>query len=154
MLTISRYRGRTPIALCCALLFLTACGGSKRPAIEDLGGHENLSLFTLNSVRGARDGDRLATQAMFSDSSSILTMEMHFLIGSPTVLQSGEWKWARNNRLSSGAVAARSVTFLGGQSGPPSIGGSFDLLGPGGAARYRVNIPVTELKPMRGRVPE
>ena len=49
------------------------------------------------------------------------------------------------------AAAARSVTFLGGQSGPPSIGGIFDLVGPSGAALYRVNIPVTELKPIRGR---
>jgi hypothetical protein len=138
------------LALCGALL-LAACGGSKRPAIEDLGGGENLSLFSLNALRGARDGDRLNTEAMFSDSSSMLTMEMRFLIGSPTVLQSGEWKWARNNRLASGAVAARSVTFLGGQSGPPSIGGTFDLLGPDGAARYRVNIPVTELTSIRGR---
>ena len=108
--------------------------------------HENLSLFTLHSLRGTRDGDRLRTQAMFSDSSSILTVEMHFAIGSPTTLESGGWNWARNNQMLSGSVAARSVTFLGGQDGPPSIGGTFDLLGSDGAAHYRVTIPVTELK--------
>jgi hypothetical protein len=139
------------VALCCAALLTAACSGTKRPAIEDLSGHENLSLYTLGVLRGARDGDRLTTQAMLSDSSSILTMDMRFTIGSPTALQSGEWKWARNNGMAGGAIAARSVTFLGGQSGPPSIGGIFDLVGPSGAALYRVNIPVTELKPIRGR---
>ena len=130
--------------LCCAVLF-AACGGAKRPAVEDLIARENLSLFKLHSLRGTRDGDRLQAQAVFSDSSSILTMEMHFAIGSPTTLESGTWRWSRNNQMMSGGIAARSVTFLGGQDGPPSIGGTYDLRGSDGAARYRVTIPVTAL---------
>jgi hypothetical protein len=43
-------------------------------------------------------------------------------------------------------LAARSVTFLGGQDGPPSVGGSFDLLDAARMPVYRVNLPVTELK--------
>jgi hypothetical protein len=132
--------------LLCYALLLAGCGGSKRPAVQDLSGRENLSLFTLQSMRGARDGDRLRTLATFSDSSSILTVEMQFAIGSPTKLEAGAWRWSRNNQLRQGTVAARSVTFLGGQDGPPSIGGAFDLAGPEGAALYRIAIPVTELK--------
>jgi len=132
--------------LCCALaLVLTGCGGSKRPAVQDLSGRENLSLFTLQAMRGTRDGDRLQTLATFSDSSSILTVEMRFAIGSPTKLESGTWCWSRNNQLQTGTIVARSVTFLGGQDGPPSIGGTYDLLGPDNAL-YRITIPVTELK--------
>jgi hypothetical protein len=131
--------------LCCGLL-LTACGGEKRPAIVDLSGHENLAPFTLGSLRGMRDGDRLEAQAMFTGRASTLVMDMRFEIGSPTTLKSGSWRWARNNVLTTGAIAARSVTFLGGQSGPPSIGGTFDLLGFGNVPRYRVTIPVAELK--------
>ena len=93
-----------------------------------------------------RDGDRLQTVATFSDSSSILTVEMRFAIGSPTKLESGAWRWSRNNQLREGTVAARSVTFLGGQDGPPSIGGTFDLLSLDGAALFRITIPLTELK--------
>ena len=137
------------LALCGVLLLLAACGGEKRPGIVDLSGRENLSLYTLGSLRGVRDGDRLEARAMFSDSSSSLVMEMKFAIGSPTTLESGSWRWARNNGLMSGAVSARSVTFLGGQSGPPSIGGTFELLGSDGVARYRVTIPVAELKAAR-----
>jgi hypothetical protein len=115
-------------------------------AVQDLSSHEYLSSFTLHSLAGTRDGDRLHAQAIFSDSSSILTVELHFAIGSPTTLESGVWRWSRSGQLLSGAVASRSVTFLGGQDGPPSIGGTFDLLGSDGVARYRVNIPVTQLK--------
>jgi hypothetical protein len=90
---------------------------------------------------------------MFTDSSSILTIEMRFRIGSPTTLSAGTWQWTRNNRRTEGTLASRSVTFLGGQDGPPSIGGTFDLTGPDGSARYRVTIPVTRLRPpgARGR---
>jgi hypothetical protein len=105
-----------------------------------------LSSFTLHSLAGTRDGDRLHAQALFSDSSSILTVEMHFAVGSPTTLESGGWRWSRGGQLQSGSVSSRAVTFLGGQDGPPSIGGTFDLLGPDGVTRYRVNIPVTQLK--------
>jgi hypothetical protein len=129
-----------------SLLLLAACAGPKRPAVQDLAGREDLSLFTLQSIAGTRDGDRLQARAVFSDSSSILSVEMHFAIGSPTTLESGAWQWSHNGQLLRGSVAARSITFLGGQDGPPSIGGAFELLGADGAARYRVNIPVTQLK--------
>ena len=100
----------------------------------------------MHSIAGTRDGDRLQTQAIFSDSSSILTVELRFAVGSPTTLESGTWKWPRRGQLLSGKVSSRSVTFLGGQDGPPSIGGTFDLLGPDGGARFRVIVPLTQLK--------
>ncbi|HEV2687561.1 MAG TPA: hypothetical protein VGV35_03375 [Bryobacteraceae bacterium] len=135
-----------PIRLCCTALLLAGCGGAKHQVLEDLSHREQLPQFMLQSIRGTRDGDRLQTQAMISDSSSILTVEMQFAIGSPTTLESGAWRWNRNSQLLTGTVAARSVTFLGGQDGPPSIGGTFDLLGTDQTPLYRVNIPTTELK--------
>ncbi len=115
--------------------------------LEDTTHAEDLSIFRLQSVRGTRDGDRLAVQTLISDSSSILTLEMHFAVGSPTRLESGTWHWSRGGHESGGTVSARSVTFLGGQDGPPSIGGSFDLIpDPSRPAVYRVNLPLTELR--------
>jgi hypothetical protein len=134
------------IALVSVFVLMTACEGSKTPAVQDLVNGENLGLFKLGSLRGTRDGDHFQAQAMFTDSSTMLTLDMRFAVGSPTTLESGSWKWTRNNRLMTGTVAARSVTFLGGQDGPPSIGGAFDLLGPDGVAKYRVTIPLSELK--------
>jgi hypothetical protein len=124
------------------LLLTTSCSGTKHAAVEDLSGGRDLSHFGLTAVRGTRDGDRLNAQAVFGDGSSPLTLDLHFAIGSPTTLESGRWRWAD----ASGLVTARSVTFLGGQSGVPSIGGRFDLLSLEGVARFRVTIPVTELR--------
>ena len=127
------------------ILLLAGCA-KPHPPIEDLTGRENLSAFTLAQVRGTRDGDRLDAQARFEDGSSTLTVTMQFAIGAPTRLKSGQWQWMRDNHLATGTVEERSVMFLGGQSGPPSIGGRFDLLDPSGAPHYRITIPTTELQ--------
>ena len=120
---------RSGVLILCVLL--AGCAHSERRPLQDLSGHEDLSRFTIQSVHGVRDGDHLDAQVLISDSSSILTLDLHFAIGSPTTLESGTWRWSRPGRLLNGTVSARSVTFLGGQDGPPSIGGTFDLKAPG-----------------------
>jgi hypothetical protein len=132
---------RGVLILCAAL---ASCAPSERRPLQDLSGHQDFYHFTLQSVHGVRDGDRMAVQVLISDSSSFLTLDLHFAIGSPTTLQSGDWRWSRPGRLLNGTISARSVTFLGGQDGPPSIGGTFDLAGASGAL-YRVTIPLTVL---------
>jgi hypothetical protein len=116
--------------------------------VEDVAGDQDLSIFKLQSVHGMRDGDHLSMEAAISDSSSMLTVSMRFAIGSPTKLESGNWYWTHPGatHTDGGEIKERSVTFLGGQDGPPSLGGSFDLLTPEGTPKYRVNLPVTELK--------
>ncbi len=133
---------RRGVPILCVLL--AGCAHSQHTPLQDLSGHEDLSRFTIQTVRGVRDGDRLAAQVLISDSSSILTLDLHFAIGSPTTLQSGTWRWSRPGGLLNGTVSARSVTFLGGQDGPPSIGGTFDLTGADGSM-YRVTLPLTVL---------
>jgi hypothetical protein len=132
---------RCVLILC---VMLAGCARSERRPLQDLSGHEDLSRFTIQSVHGVRDGDRLTAQVLISDSSSILTLDLHFAIGSPTTLQSGSWVWSRPGHLLKGTASARSVTFLGGQDGPPSIGGTFDLATLEGAI-YQVNLPLTVL---------
>ena len=129
-------------ALLLCLVIASCTPADKRP-LRDLAGKEDLSRFTIQSVHGVRDGDHLAAQAVISDSSSILSLDLHFAVGSPTTLESGMWRWSRPGGLIEGTVSARSVTFLGGQDGPPSIGGTFDLAGAGSA--YRVTLPLTVL---------
>jgi hypothetical protein len=131
-----------PKLLLLALLTVVSCDRAQQPALQDLSGREDLSHYAVTELRGTRSSDTLAARATLSDGASALTINLQFAIGAPTKLQSGTWNW----KQASGAVSERAATFLGGQNGPPSIGGSFDLLGPDGAPRYRVKIPVTELK--------
>ena len=134
------------VSLGFAFVLIAACSKPLKPPVEDLTGHDNLASYLLQQVRGTRDGDRLDAEATFGHGSSTLTVKMRFDIGSPTKLHSGRWQWTRDGRLIAGAVAERSVMFLGGQDGPPSIGGSYDLLDSSEAPRYRITIPTTELE--------
>lgn len=130
----------------CVIVFMAACARPPQPPVEDLSGRENLSSYTIRQVRGTRAGDRLDAEVTFGDGSSTLILDLRFAIGAPTKLESGRWQWMRDGRLMSGTVTERSVMFLGGQDGPPSIGGRFDLRDAAGTAAYRITIPTTELK--------
>jgi hypothetical protein len=138
--------GLGPVILVLILCIAGCARPPARPPVEDLSGHDNLTAYRLAQVRGTRDGDRLKAEATFADGASALVVAMQFAIGSPTTLSAGTWQWTRDGSVAQGTVAARSVMFLGGQDGPPSIGGRFDLLDANGAAKYRVTIPTTELK--------
>lgn len=126
------------------MLLCAGCAKAPKP-VQDLSGRENLSDYSLTLVRGLRDGDLLTAHVGYSNGRSSLLVDLRFTIGSPTALRSGSWKFAREGHLSTtGSVAARSIMFLGGQNGPPSIGGTYDLLDSKGTAAYRIFIPTTE----------
>lgn len=125
-------------------LLISGCARANRAPLQDPSGHEDLSRFTIQSVTGVRDGDRLNAQVIISDSSSILTLDFHFFIGPQTTQRLSSWRWSRPDGLKSGMIAARSITFLGGQDDGPSIGGTFTLL-EGSNETYRVNLPLTVL---------
>ena len=134
---------RAPAWLVLSALLLTGCRGRDAQPVQKLGGGQDVSRFTLTSVRGTRDGDRLDVRAVFGDGGSAsIGVDMHFIVGVPTHLESGTWSGLDG----AGGIREQSVTFLGGQSGPPSIGGRFVLIGPDSSARYRVTIPLQELK--------
>jgi hypothetical protein len=132
--------------LCIPIVFglavLTSCASQPAKPLEDLGGGRDVSRFALTSLKGTRDGDRLDVRAAFGDGSGELMVDLHFTVTPPTRLDRGTWRGLGRE----GSVKERSVTFLGGQSGPPSIGGRFDLVGSDGGPLYRVSIPLQVLK--------
>jgi len=126
---------------------LSGCGAPRQPAVEDLNHREDFSGARMMTLRGARDGEILDAEAMFSGRSLLLTLKMRFAIGAPTTLMSGTWvRTLADGKMETGSISARSVSFTGGQSGPPSVGGSFDLLDTAGAHKYRVVLPLLELR--------
>ena len=125
-----------------SIFLLQSCARNAGTPVEDLSGKQDLSHFALQSLKGTRDGDRLDAVALYADGTRTLSIELHFAINPQARLQSGTWTGLE----SSGTVEERSTTFLGGQSGPPSLGGRFDLLGSDHRGRYRVAIPLQPLK--------
>lgn len=110
--------------------------------MERLLGTHDVSVFALRSLEGTRDGERLEVQASYGDGFQSLTVRLHIVVTPPARLVSGTW----NLLMTAGEVRQKSLTFLGGQSGPPSIGGRFDLLGSDNRPVYRVTIPLQGLK--------
>jgi hypothetical protein len=125
-----------------SLVILTGCGSRSSKPVEALVGTRDVSTIALTSLYGSRDGERLAVRASYGDGSANLQVDLQFNVTPPARLTSGTWAGLGGK----GVVRERSVTFLGGQSGAPSVGGRFDLIGPDGQALYRITIPLQELK--------
>ncbi len=130
-------------------LLLTACGGSQSLRLERIPDGTELPSHQLRSLTGYRDGDVLRTKMILVADSSMLTMDLRFRIGVPTRLEEGGYAWQQADTVLRGPVRQISATFLGGQSGRPSIGGTFELLSPEGVRLYAVRIPVREVAPSR-----
>src|SRR6266540_928938 len=126
---------RSAVAGICAML-MAGCASRPTSAVEDLSGARDVSKFVLRSLKGTRDGERLVAQAIYGDGSRSLTVLMNFKVTPPARLESGTWTGLSGE----GSVRERSLTFLGGQSGPPSIGGNFELSDQNHRAVYRIHI--------------
>ncbi len=138
-MTIYRIGFLTSLLLC-----WTNCGpGELR--IETLPGETVVTGYRVESVSGVSDGDRMGARIILVSGSDKLEMQMHFRIGVPTRLESGQYRWSRSGQISEGNVSERSVTFLGGQSDRPNLGGVFELRSAAGSPQYKVRLPVSEV---------
>ena len=135
-------RRSSALVVALSVLLLQSCAQKRDTPVEDLSAAQDLSKFTLQSLKGTRDGDRVDAVALYGDGARTLSVQLHFTVNPQARLQSGTW----TGLDSSGSVEERSTTFLGGQSGPPSLGGRYDLTGPDNRALYRVTIPLQTLK--------
>lgn len=133
---------KSPASAALSVVLLIACGSRQMKPVEDLSGTRDAADFALTSLKGTRNGERVAVQAVYRAGSRSLTVDLLFRLTPQAKLERGTWAGLAGE----GSVQERSVTFLGGQSGPPSIGGRFDLIGSGDKAIYRVTIPLQPLK--------
>ncbi len=132
--------------ICTWLFLLPHCRNIEDATIENLREESTLTDYQMISLTGRRDGDRLPVRLVFEASSSHLRMDLLFRIGVPTRLESGQYHWQRQDEVLEGRVRASSVTFLGGQSDNPNLGGVFQLLSAGGDPIYKVTLPTSEVK--------
>jgi hypothetical protein len=129
-----------------AFLLLSSCRNIEEATIENLQEKSTLTDYQMISLEGRRDGDRLPVRLVFEAPSSNLRLDLLFRIGVPTRLESGQYQWERQDEVLEGPVRASSVTFLGGQSDNPNLGGVFQLLSASGEPIYQVRLPTSEVK--------
>ena len=133
--------------IACSLLFLLNCQNPQEFAIQDLTKQATLSNFRMISLTGTRDGDRMPVQIVIQSPSAELHLDLLFRIGVPTHLELGRYTWKSQAEYLEGRVRERSVTFLGGQSDNPNLGGVFELLSGKGNPLYKVTLPTSEVVP-------
>jgi len=135
-----------------AILAFLACQDAKLTIKRTRDGQE-LSSYHLRSMTGTRDGDKLLSEMVIADNSGTLTMRMRFLIGVPIRLETGDYVWQRTGAPQiQGTIRAQAVTFQGGQDGPPSLGGSFQLIADD-LPLYDVRVPSTRLDTGKNSAP-
>jgi hypothetical protein len=135
-----------------ATLALLACQNAKLTLRRTRDGQE-LSSYRLRSVTGTRDGDKLFSEVVVADNSGTLTMRMKFQIGVPIRLETGDYVWQRTGAPQiQGSVRAETVIFQGGQDGPPSLGGSFQLIA-NDLPLYDVRVPSTPMDTGKNSAP-
>ena len=137
---------RLSLLVCSAVFLLSYCRNIEEATIENLQEKSTLTDYQMISLEGRRDGDRLPVRLVFEAPSSKLRMDLLFRIGVPTRLESGQYQWERQDEVLEGRVRASSVTFLGGQSDNPNLGGVFQLLSATGEPIYQVRLPTSEVK--------
>ncbi len=129
-----------------AFFLLSSCRNFEEATIENLQEKSTLTDYQMISLAGRRDGDRLPVRLVFEAPSSNLRLDLLFRIGVPTRLESGQYHWEGQDEVRGGRVRASSVTFLGGQSDNPNLGGVFQLLSASGDPIYQVTLPTSEVK--------
>jgi hypothetical protein len=99
----------------------------------------------LAGFYGVRDGANVNAEAYFVNGSDSVVMSIDIFLRPPAEFRSGTYKATIGGSISSGSVECPSLTFQGGQTALPNVGGTFLLNGPNGRPLYRVRIPATLL---------
>lgn len=135
--------------LCLGTILLVAGCGPDQVKVVRLNDHREFPGYRLQRLVGLRDGDQFRATAILTDGKETLSMDMLFKIGVPTRLMQGSFDWLGPDDGSAGQIGAKSVSFFGGQSDLPSLGGDFGLLH-NRQTQFSVHIPVTPVKPPYG----
>ncbi len=136
----------TLLSLWVGLLLCSQCNQNQIPLAEDLSTGVQTEFHNLELI-GRRDGDRMPTQIRMRTGASQLTLTLELQIGVPTTLLNGHFQWVSSEQTLQGNVRARSLTFLGGQSDLPNLGGVFELLRADGSASFKVIVPTSQVEP-------
>ena len=129
---------------------MTLLGGSctpGSPSLERFEGSEWIEVgpVVVESMSGQRDGADVRATGVFTHGEDRMTLSLEFVLGPPARFVRGRHSSRIAGQFVDGPVSSESVTFLGGQSDAPSIGGVFLFENPRDGSRYRLRFRPTLL---------
>ncbi len=133
----------------CALgwaLLASGCAPTS-PGLERYEGSEWVEVgpVVVESMSGQRDGADVRANGVFTHGEDRMTLSLEFVLGPPARFVRGTHNSRIAGQVVESPVSSESVTFLGGQSDAPSIGGVFLFENPADGSRYRLRFPPTLL---------
>ena len=127
---------------------MTSGCADKEARVERIDGSQAIPLsLKLKSIPGTRDGEFITAAPFFTDSTDSLRMYLQVRLGPPITFVSGSYRAEFGGHTSEGPVISDSLSFLGGQTSLPSVGGVFRLQDSNGHTVYRVALPATQTTP-------
>jgi len=137
--------------LCVSLLplFLSGCATDEY-RFEQIDGAQAVAIpLKFEGLRGSRDGANVKFEGRFVNAEDVATMNVVLFLRPPAEFRSGTYEASIGGKMSSGVVECPSLTFQGGQTALPTVGGVFVLKDAQGRPLYRVRIPPTTLMSRR-----
>ena len=127
------------------LTLLAAGCAPGSPSLERFEGSEWIEVgpVVVESMSGQRDGADVRATGVFSHGEDRMTLSLEFVLGPPARFVRGRHSSRIAGQFIESPVSSESVTFLGGQSDAPSIGGVFLFENPRDGSRYRLRFPPT-----------
>jgi hypothetical protein len=133
------------VLLLFSLMCLLGCMNTE-DRFERIDGDKYVALpLKLDGLYGLRDGALVKAEARFVDGGDMVTMYMTLFLRPPAEFQSGTYQAVIGGKMNSGTVECPSLTFQGGQTALPTVGGVFILKDESNRPLYRVRIPATTL---------
>ena len=124
----------------------TGCANTEY-RFERIDGDRSITLpLKLNGFNGRRDGATVSVEARFDDGADRLRMNFSLFLRPPAEFRSGTFEATIGGETTSGTVECQSLTFFGGQTASPTVGGVFVLRDRQNRPVYRIQIPATGLQ--------
>jgi hypothetical protein len=99
----------------------------------------------FDGFAGLRDGASVKVQGRFVNGDDVVNMRFGLYLRPPAEFSSGTFDGIIGGQPVSGTVDCPSLSFQGGQTALPTVGGVFILKGEANRPIYRVRIPTTQL---------
>ena len=127
------------------LMLVFGCA-SAQYKFERIDGDQSVSLpLKFEGLYGLRDGAQVKAEGQFADGNDVVTMNVVLFLRPPAEFQSGTYQAVIGGKMTSGAVDCPSLTFQGGQTALPTVGGVFVLKDELNRPLYRITIPAAQL---------
>jgi hypothetical protein len=128
-----------------ALPLISACANTEYK-FEQMDRESAILLpLNLDGFYGLRDGATVNAEARFSGGNDSVIMSIVLFLRPPAEFRLGTFQGIIGGKAISGTVECPSLTFQGGQTALPTVGGIFILKVEDNAPSYRVTIPATQL---------